>query len=44
MLHKALSDAVRKNLVPRNVAEAADPPKLQRASGDGMKTWTPAPL
>lgn len=27
-LHKALKDAVRKDLVPRNVADAADPPKL----------------
>lgn len=44
LLHKALRDAVRKNLVPRNVADAADPPKLHRANRDEMKTWTPAQL
>lgn len=32
LLHRALRDAVRKNLVPRNVADAADPPKLHRAN------------
>ncbi|MCZ7537305.1 MAG: site-specific integrase [Acidimicrobiia bacterium] len=44
LLHKALRDAVRKNLVPRNAADAADPPKLARANGEEMKTWTPAQL
>lgn len=44
MIHKSLHDAVRKNLVPRNVADAADPPKLNRADRDEMKTWTPAQL
>jgi integrase len=44
MIHKSLCDAVRKNLVPRNVADAADPPKLKRADRDEMKTWTPAQL
>lgn len=44
MIHKALHDAVRKNLVPRNVAEAADPPKLNRADRDEMRTWTAAHL
>lgn len=44
LLHKALRDAVRKNLVPRNVADAADPPKLHRANRDEMKTWTPVQL
>jgi integrase len=44
MLHKALHDAVRKNLVPRNAAEAADPPKLTRSSRSDMSTWTPEQL
>lgn len=44
MLHKALHDAVRKNLVPRNAAEAADPPKLTRSSRSDMSTWTPERL
>jgi Phage integrase, N-terminal SAM-like domain/Arm DNA-binding domain len=39
-LHKALKDAERKRLVTRNVASAADPPKL-RAGDKEMKTWTP---
>src|SRR4051794_26637910 len=33
VLHRALADAVRKNLVVRNVADAADPPKVQQATG-----------
>lgn len=44
LVHRAMKDAVRKNLVPRNVAEAADPPKLNRADRDEMKTWTPEEL
>lgn len=44
LVHRALTDAVRKNLVPRNVADAADPPKLNRANRDEMKTWTPEQL
>ena len=44
LLHRALTDAVRKNLVPRNVADAADPPKLNRADREEMKTWTPEQL
>ncbi len=44
LLHRALADAVRKNLVPRNVADAADPPKLNRADREEMKTWTPEQL
>lgn len=44
MLHKALHDAVRKNLVPRNVAAAADPPKLTRSARSEMATWTPEQL
>jgi integrase len=37
ILHKALRDAERKSLVVRNVASAADPPKLRASE---MKTWT----
>jgi integrase len=44
LLHRALTDATRKNLVPRNVADAADPPKLNRADREEMKTWTPEQL
>jgi integrase len=44
LIHRALRDAVRKNLVPRNVADAADPPKLNRADREEMKTWTPEQL
>ena len=44
MLHKALKDAVRKNIIPRNVADAADPPKLNKADKPPMKVWEPADL
>lgn len=40
MLRKALKDAGRKNLVVRNVADAADPPSHQPAGEGEMKTWT----
>ena len=43
ILHRALRDAVRKNLVVRNVADAADPPKLRRPS-EGIRTWTASQL
>lgn len=39
-LHKALRDAARKQLVVRNVADAADPPKLRRSGEREMRTWT----
>lgn len=39
-LHKALRDAERKQLVARNVAQAADPPRVQRSAGREMKTWS----
>lgn len=42
IIRKALSDAVRWNRVPRNVADQADPPRSGR-SGE-MKTWTAAEL
>lgn len=38
-IHKALKDAERKQLVTRNVAAAADPPKLRQAGSQEMKTW-----
>lgn len=38
ILRKALGDAVRWTLVPRNVADYADPPSA-RASAPQMKTW-----
>lgn len=44
VIHRALGDAVRKNLVPRNVAAAADPPQLNRANREEMRTWTPEQL
>lgn len=44
MLHKALKDAVRKNIILRNVADAADPPKLNKADKPPMKVWEPADL
>jgi len=40
-LHKSLSDAVRWQLVSRNVAAAADPP---RASRPRTRVWTPEQL
>jgi integrase len=39
-LHKALRDAERKQLVLRNVAAAADPPKARQVGGREMQTWT----
>ena len=44
MLHKALHDAMRKNLVPRNAAQAADPPRLSGTSQHAMRTWSPEQL
>jgi integrase len=38
LIHAALADAVRWNLVPRNVAEAATAPRPRRPE---MKVWTP---
>lgn len=38
-LHKALKDAERKQLVLRNVAQAADPPKIGRAGAE-IRTWS----
>ena len=43
-IRKALQDAVRKNIVVRNVADAADAPKLSRPGEREMATWTPEQL
>lgn len=39
-INKALKDALRKGSVVRNVAEAADPPKLSSQKRDEIKAWT----
>jgi len=41
MLHRALSDAVRWDLIPRNVAEDASPPRVARKR---PTVWTPEQL
>ena len=41
LLHKALRDAERKQLVSRNVATSADPPKQAHRTIDRAQTWTP---
>jgi integrase len=41
MMHRALSDAVRWDLIPRNVAEDASPPRVSRKR---PKIWTPEQL
>ncbi len=40
IVRKALSDALRKGLVVRNVADAADPPKASASQRVEMKTWS----
>jgi integrase len=39
IIHKALKDALRKGSVIRNVADAADPPKLSSAKRPEIKVW-----
>ncbi len=39
MMNKALSDAQRKGLVVRNVANLADPPKLSAQRREDIKAW-----
>jgi integrase len=39
-INKALKDALRKGSVVRNVAEAADPPKLSSQKREEIKAWT----
>ena len=41
MLHRALRDAVKWDVLPRNVAEDADPPKARKPR---MNVWTPEQL
>ncbi len=40
MIGKALKDAERKRLVNRNIALAADPPKLRQSGSRDRRTWT----
>lgn len=40
ILGRALKDAVRKGLIPRSPALAADPPKASASTSDTMRTWT----
>lgn len=42
IVHRALADAVRWGELPRNVADAADPPR--RSQGPEMLTWAPYEL
>ena len=39
-LHRALRDAVRWNLAPRNPADGADPPRAAGCTGARVKTWS----
>lgn len=41
ILRKALGDAVKWSLIPRNPAAFAEPPKLRDSGDREMKTWTP---
>ena len=40
-LHKALRDAVRKQLLARNVADAAGPPRTRQSGERELQTWNP---
>ena len=44
VMHKALSDAVKKGTLVRNVAEVASPPSAKSAKPPEMSWWTPAEL
>ncbi len=44
IIRKALSDAVKKGLVVRNVADAATPPSAKSTKAPEMATWTPEQL
>ena len=39
-VHKALRDAQRKQLIHRNVADSADPPRIHQSGSASMRTWT----
>jgi integrase len=40
VIRKALGDAVKWNLIPRNVAEFSTPPKLMDSGRKELRTWT----
>lgn len=44
ILHRALRDALKWNMVMRNVAAAADPPRAKASDRPSMDTWTAAEL
>ncbi len=44
IIRKALSDALKKGLVVRNVADAATPPSAKSTKAPEMATWTPEQL
>lgn len=44
ILHRALRDAVKWNLLTRNPADSADPPSPTAARAPEMRTWTAAQL
>ena len=44
IIRKALSDAMRKGSVIRNVADLADPPKLSASPKAQLRVWSPAEL
>jgi integrase len=44
VIHKALSDAVRKGILARNVAASADPPSNKSTRPKEMAWWKPAEL
>ena len=43
-IHRMLKDAVRWNVVPRNWADLADPPRARKSGEETMETWTPEQL
>jgi integrase len=44
VIHAALSDAVKKGTLSRNVADVADPPQSKDAKPPEMGFWTPTEL
>lgn len=44
IIHKALHDAVRKSLIPKNPADAADPPRVRKSDQAQLSVWTPEQL
>jgi hypothetical protein len=43
-LHRALKDALRWQLIPRNPADASDPPRATAGKAEEMATWSPSEL